>query len=53
MNLANEAHKDGVVVAAVVADPEGEVCDNSCEFANDGICGRQRPSFRRPARPPG
>eukprot|EP00629_Pelagomonadales_sp_RCC1024_P000262 CAMPEP_0119274494 /NCGR_PEP_ID=MMETSP1329-20130426/12204_1 /TAXON_ID=114041 /ORGANISM="Genus nov. species nov., Strain RCC1024" /LENGTH=968 /DNA_ID=CAMNT_0007274817 /DNA_START=51 /DNA_END=2957 /DNA_ORIENTATION=- len=38
VNLANAAHKDGVVVAAVVADPEGEVCDNSCEFANDGIC---------------
>jgi hypothetical protein len=38
VNLANEEHKDGVVVAAVVADPDGETCDNSCEFANDGVC---------------
>jgi nitrogen fixation protein FixH len=28
----------GVVVATVVADPEGAVCDNSCEFARDGVC---------------
>ena len=31
-------HPDGVVVATVVKDPEGAVCDNSCEFANDGVC---------------
>ena len=38
VKLATADAPDGVVVAAVVKDPEGEVCDNSCEFANDGVC---------------
>lgn len=29
---------DGIVVANVVADPDGAICDNSCEFARDGVC---------------
>ena len=29
---------DGIVVAKVFADPEGPVCDDSCEWAMDGVC---------------
>ena len=28
----------GVTVATVVREPEGDVCDDSCEWANDGVC---------------
>ena len=29
---------DGVVVAYVVADREGVVCDDTCEYSFDGVC---------------
>jgi hypothetical protein len=38
VRLTTKDHPDGVVVASVVKDQEGAVCDNSCEFANDGVC---------------
>ena len=28
----------GVVVATVVNEPEGDVCEDTCEFAKDGVC---------------
>ena len=30
--------EDGTMIANVFADPEGAVCDDSCEWALDGVC---------------
>ncbi|KAJ8598836.1 hypothetical protein CTAYLR_008534 [Chrysophaeum taylorii] len=30
--------KKAVVVATVFREPEGDICDDSCEWANDGVC---------------
>ncbi|KAJ8599359.1 hypothetical protein CTAYLR_007010 [Chrysophaeum taylorii] len=35
---AGEVLIDNVVVAKVYPDPEGAVCDDSCEWALDGVC---------------
>ncbi|KAH8071548.1 hypothetical protein JL720_11434 [Aureococcus anophagefferens] len=35
---AGEVRFDSVTVATVVREPEGDVCDDSCEWALDGVC---------------
>ena len=35
---AGEVRFDSVTVATVVREPEGDVCDDSCEWAFDGVC---------------
>mmetsp|Transcript_21649 Transcript_21649/g.66561 ORF Transcript_21649/g.66561 Transcript_21649/m.66561 type:complete len:957 (+) Transcript_21649:165-3035(+) len=35
---AGEVRFKDVVVATVVAEPDGDICDDSCEWANDGVC---------------
>jgi len=32
------AAQDAAVVASVVNEPEGDICDDSCEWARDGFC---------------
>jgi len=35
---AGEVRFDAITVATVVREPEGDVCDDSCEWALDGVC---------------
>lgn len=34
----DEDGKGGIAVATVRLEPEGDICDDSCEWANDGVC---------------
>ena len=36
--MINVNGREGVVVAKVLKDADGAICDDSCDFANDGVC---------------